>query len=227
MFLKRLLPLLLTVLPAGALAAEEEVEKVSLSGTVETLACAAACGVCCPSYSIVDTSGTLSLQVGNSFVDWAKISDDGKVHQISGFFYQTSGQCGIGECTMFTVEEFENQQITEPAFNAATGTLDIQSVVINNIDNSRYKVSLSSPFNVYSATEITADNIIPQGGGCSEESAICTDGTLCVSYFGIAGAQGPEFKSCETPCSQPGALCPRGQSCITIADGPGQVCRVD
>lgn len=45
----------------------------------------------------------------------------------------------------------------------------------------------------------------------------------CVSYRGIAGARGPEFKSCEIRCEQ--GNCREGRKCITIADGPGQVCR--
>jgi len=54
----------------------------------------------------------------------------------------------------------------------------------------------------------------------------CQTGTTCVSYFGIAGPSGPEFKSCEIQCAGKGA-CPEGTKCITIADGPGEVCRAD
>lgn len=226
MFSVRLLRIVLSfmaMLPMSAFTAE----RVSLSGTVEALACAQACGICCPSYRIVDTSGTLTLPVGNSFVDLAKISGDEKTHQISGYFYQTTGQCGIGECTLFTVEEVDTSRIPEPVYDAANETLNIQSVVTNNIDSTHYAVILSAPFNVDKVTEITSQNIVTQAGDCSTDSSICEDGTLCVAYFGIAGPQGPEFKSCEIPCSQPGALCPLGQSCVTIADGPGQVCRVD
>ena len=50
----------------------------------------------------------------------------------------------------------------------------------------------------------------------------CGEGA-CVSYRGIAGARGPEFKSCELRCDQ--GSCREGRKCITIADGPGQVCR--
>ena len=51
----------------------------------------------------------------------------------------------------------------------------------------------------------------------------CGEGT-CVSYFGIAGARGPEFKSCEIRCDPQGA-CADGRKCVTVADGPGSVCR--
>jgi hypothetical protein len=51
----------------------------------------------------------------------------------------------------------------------------------------------------------------------------CGEGS-CVSYRGIAGARGPEFKSCEIRCDAKGQ-CAGGRKCTTIADGPGQVCR--
>jgi eight-cysteine-cluster-containing protein len=59
--------------------------------------------------------------------------------------------------------------------------------------------------------------------GCGGDSD-CQDGKSCVKYYGIAGPSGPQFSSCEHPCSG-GKACPAGLSCTTIADGPGQVCR--
>jgi hypothetical protein len=53
----------------------------------------------------------------------------------------------------------------------------------------------------------------------------CPAGTTCKTYYGIAGAQGPAFKSCELSCDPAGKACPAGTSCATIADGPGSVCR--
>lgn len=53
----------------------------------------------------------------------------------------------------------------------------------------------------------------------------CGDGLTCVSYYGIAGARGPQFKTCEVKCDKKGAKCPDGTKCVTVADGPGQVCR--
>jgi hypothetical protein len=53
---------------------------------------------------------------------------------------------------------------------------------------------------------------------------VCGAGTTCVSYFGIAGARGPEFKTCEIKCEDDSA-CPKDRKCATIADGPGRVCR--
>lgn len=60
------------------------------------------------------------------------------------------------------------------------------------------------------------------GNKCDAET--CADGQTCTSYFGIAGPNGPEFKSCEIGCKGDGP-CPEGTKCVTIADGPGQVCR--
>jgi hypothetical protein len=60
------------------------------------------------------------------------------------------------------------------------------------------------------------------GEPCGPKDA-CGEGS-CVSYYGIAGPRGPEFKSCEIRCNPQGS-CGGGRQCITIADGPGQVCR--
>lgn len=61
------------------------------------------------------------------------------------------------------------------------------------------------------------------GENCGEADA-CAQGLECVKYYGIAGARGPQFKTCEKKCDKK-QTCPSGTSCITIADGPGQVCR--
>lgn len=61
------------------------------------------------------------------------------------------------------------------------------------------------------------------GTACGANGA-CPDGTLCARYYGIAGASGPEFSSCEVACDT-GQACPAGSECLTIADGPGAVCR--
>src|SRR5690349_10390717 len=53
----------------------------------------------------------------------------------------------------------------------------------------------------------------------------CGAGLTCVSYFGVAGASGPKFKTCEVKCGDKMPACPSGTTCRTIADGPGQVCR--
>jgi hypothetical protein len=62
-----------------------------------------------------------------------------------------------------------------------------------------------------------------QGEACGAGDA-CAAGLTCVHYYGIAGPSGPEFTSCEIPCSESGD-CPEDQACTFIADGPGNVCR--
>jgi hypothetical protein len=62
-----------------------------------------------------------------------------------------------------------------------------------------------------------------QGEKCPDDK--CAAGLTCKKYYGIAGARGPEFKTCEIPCTGKGSTCPAGQTCVTIADGPGQVCK--
>jgi len=64
---------------------------------------------------------------------------------------------------------------------------------------------------------------IELGTDCSKGEA-CASGASCVSYRGIAGARGPEFKTCEIKCADIKS-CPGGTKCMTIADGPGRVCR--
>ena len=64
----------------------------------------------------------------------------------------------------------------------------------------------------------------PGMGQTCGDGDLCAAGLTCVHYFGIAGPSGPEFRSCERPCSSSDP-CPSGTSCVTIADGPGSVCR--
>lgn len=202
-------------------------ELVSLSGKVETLACTQSCGSCCGTHGLTDTSGSLSLQIGNSFVDLLQIADDDQVHQLTGRFYPTTGQCGVGQCTLFAVEAVDTPLAPAAVYQSANGKLSIQAVVIDDNAQAPYVVKLSPPYSIDSAIEHAALQVVPQGGDCSAPATTCASGTTCVAYFGVAGAMGPEFRTCETPCSHPGASCPVGQSCVTIADGPGAVCRVD
>jgi hypothetical protein len=65
------------------------------------------------------------------------------------------------------------------------------------------------------------------GPGISEkcgDADACAAGLECVHYRGIAGAAGPEFKTCEKKCTDDKS-CPEGRHCATVADGPGRVCR--
>lgn len=62
------------------------------------------------------------------------------------------------------------------------------------------------------------------GEVCGDER--CEAPATCIEYYGIAGASGPKFQSCEVRCKGPEDRgCPEGTRCVTVADGPGQVCR--
>jgi hypothetical protein len=76
-----------------------------------------------------------------------------------------------------------------------------------------------------SATDSVADGP-GMGKACGENDA-CAPGYECIKYYGIAGARGPQFKTCEIRCEKNSeeAVCPKGTHCATVADGPGQVCR--
>ena len=77
-----------------------------------------------------------------------------------------------------------------------------------------------------SSTDPVAQGGPGMGENCGENDA-CAKGFECVSYYGIAGPRGPQFKSCEIKCEKnhEESVCPKGTHCTTIADGPGQVCR--
>jgi hypothetical protein len=61
------------------------------------------------------------------------------------------------------------------------------------------------------------------GETCGANDA-CAPGLECIAYLGVAGARGPQFKTCEQRCDD-AKPCPTGKACHTIADGPGRVCR--
>ena len=75
-----------------------------------------------------------------------------------------------------------------------------------------------------SPTTPPANTTAPGVGQPCGPKDLCGDGAECVSYYGIAGPRGPQFKSCEIRCGAD-KPCPSGLACKTVADGPGQVCR--
>jgi hypothetical protein len=62
------------------------------------------------------------------------------------------------------------------------------------------------------------------GSTCDQDGG-CAPGLDCLRYYGIAGAVGPEFRTCEIACRDGASRCPEGSRCLTIMDGPGAVCR--
>jgi hypothetical protein len=87
-----------------------------------------------------------------------------------------------------------------------------------------------SPASVEPAAKPKLDNAV-YGSPCAA-GGVCPKGLTCLQYFGIAGARGPQFATCELGCGEglanpEGIVCPAGLSCQTIADGPGSVCRAN
>lgn len=200
-------------------------DRVTLSGTLSQAACPAACGVCCGNYLLQDTSGQINLSVGNSFVDLTGVTDGTVIKRFSGSFYPAPGLCGVGQCNLFVIEEIDKETVAETVYDQKKDTLAIPSATISGTTD-HFAVILKPPFNIDSITAIGKGKFAAQGQSCANIADQCATGLSCVSYFGIAGSSGPEFKTCEIPCAQPGAVCPSGQACVTVADGPGRVCQV-
>lgn len=215
--MRRLLALALLTWSLPVSAAEE----ISLSGTLDSVFCTQACGTCCGTSVIQETSGELRIPVGNSFVSLTGIRDTRSIHRFTGRYYDTNGQCGVGQCKLFQIESVDQSRVSEPSYDTDSETLTLPSAVIGGTQQ-RYLLQLLPPYNIRSLVNLTGQASIPQGQSCAELGSQCEAGTTCLSYYGIAGASGPLFKTCEIPCN---GQCPAGQSCVTIADGPGQVCR--
>jgi hypothetical protein len=200
-------------------------DKITLSGRLSQAICPAACGICCGSYLLQDTSGIINLNVGNSFADLTGITDSKVIKRFSGSFYPASGQCGIGQCQLFVIEEIDTAAVAETVYDQKKDTLVIPSATISGTSD-HFALTLKPPFNIDSIAAIGKGKFADQGQSCASVADQCATGLSCVSYFGIAGGSGPQFKTCEIPCSQPGAICPSGQACVTVADGPGRVCQI-
>lgn len=198
-----------TVLADDNLA--KSASNISFSGQLTGgLACTLDCGNCCTGNFAIDNSQTLNFTIGSSDVELAKVYNDGVDHYIKGYFYPSTGSCGMGECTFFHITSVDNTDL--PSYNSQTDQLKIPAVVVD--DKTVFNANLEGPFSIKSAAEIAG-----QGEDCSKGQQ-CAEGYTCVSYFGIAGN---EFKSCEIPCSKQ-THCPVGQSCLSIADGPQNIC---
>ncbi len=137
-----------------------------------------------------------------------------------------SSTCGINQCTLFAVATVDAVPTSETVYNAQAGELVIPSATMSSTGE-KFAVTLSAPFNIKSITAIGKNRFARQGESCTAASgAQCDSGLSCLSYYGIAGPSGPEFRTCEISCAAPGSQCPSGQACVTVADGPGQVCQV-
>ncbi len=174
------------------------------------LACTLDCGNCCTGNIAADNSQTLNFSIGSSDVDLSKVYNDGTDHYVKGYFYPSSGSCGMGECTFFHVTSVDQTDL--PSYSSQTGQLEIPAVVVD--DKTVFHANLEGPFFIKNAAQIAG-----QGEDCSQGQQ-CAEGYSCVSYFGIAGN---EFKSCEIQCGKV-SHCPVGQLCLSISDGPQNIC---
>lgn len=212
--------LLLSILPAAFTLAADP---ISFTGKLETAVCPAACGTCCGMYLLQDSSQQINVHVGNSFVDLSAHKDKSTLHRITGSFYQTTGQCGVNQCTLFLVEEVDEAPGGVAVHDEKTQTLEVPVATIDRKE--LFAVTLKPPFAIQQMTPHADIQQMSQGQSCASPTQQCGTGLSCESYYGIAGPSGPQFKTCEIPCSAPGAMCPLGQACVTVADGPGQVCQ--
>lgn len=199
-------------------------DSISLTGRLQQVACAAACGICCGSHILSDSTGSISMLVGNSFADLTGLSDNSSLHRFSGSFYQAPAQCNIGQCQLFVIETVDAVVIPEAVYSPETEQVHIPSVRIGD-SKERYAVTLRPPFAIDSLVQLTAATILRQGASCVANETGCAAGLKCVEYYGVAGGSGPLFKTCEIPCGNVGSICPVGQSCVVVADGPGRVCQ--
>lgn len=118
-------------------------------------------------------------------------------------------------------------RVTEPSIDAGSAAPTDAAKPATSVDAGTLRVPLDAgapartPPDARTASKASTAGI---GEECGANDA-CAAGLVCVTYYGIAGPRGPEFKSCEVRCGGKTKSCPSGTSCVTIADGPGQVCR--
>jgi len=72
---------------------------------------------------------------------------------------------------------------------------------------------------VYSNPQVASAGI---GKSCGDVP--CASDLSCVSYYGVAGPQGPLIETCEMTCATD-ADCPSDRHCVDATDGPKNVCR--
>jgi len=188
-----------------------DTSNISFHGSIQgNLACTADCGNCCTGIIASDTSKNLNMSIGGSDIELNTFYDDKLIHAINGYYYSTSGSCGMGTCSLFYVTSVdENNNST---YNSQSGKVVIPSVSVSGIS---YRATLNPPYVVENLSKI-----VGKGQDCSKGEQ-CDTGYTCSSYSGISGM---EFKSCEIACSK-SRPCPGEMICINIADGHQNVCQ--
>jgi len=191
-------------------------------GDFEPRACVASCGACCGSIgTITESNGGFQAEVASSSILPDAITNSS--HRFTGYFYGSAGSCDQGSCTYFHITDVDDSApvTTDATYDSTTQMLNIQNLGVD--DNGRFQVELQGPFTVKDYTALETATYAGQHESCLESGSICQSPLSCTKYYGIAGASGPLFASCETPCNT-NMDCSNGQVCGTIADGPGQVC---
>lgn len=205
--------------------AQAEQEQVRFTGSLHRLACTASCGTCCGEAQLNEANAGFTAILGTSDIPLAGMVDDGHFYRLSGYFYPATGSCGVGDCRFFHLRAVDSASSElEPEFDSGTGVLRLPSVLVDN--RHRWNADLVGPYQITHAEYRGQVRQVAQGEDCSAPDTVCEAGASCMGYYGIAGANGPLFQTCEIACGD-GHGCPDGQQCVTIADGPGQVCRAD
>ena len=202
-------------------AGEEEL--VRFTGGLQRVACPEVCGACCGDALVEEVNGGFSAHVAKTDYPLSGVVDDGRYYRLSGYFFRGAGACGTGDCTYFHLDALDavNKDL-EPVFDSDTRSLHLPSLLVDNRE--RWRVDLGAPYQITQAEFVETVQIVAQGGDCSALDLVCTAGSTCVGYFGIAGPAGPLFQTCEIPCDSD-KDCPTDQRCTVVADGPGQVCQ--
>jgi hypothetical protein len=194
-----------------SIKAADSIANVKYLATLNgNMACIASCGNCCTGQMGSDLNGSFTLTIGSSDVDLQSFYEDQKSHWVSGYYYQSKGSCGMGQCNFFHVTAIDKE--LKSTHNDTTQVLDIPQV---SAYGKTYQVSLQEPYQILQATQIAG-----QSEDCSQGQQ-CAEGLSCVAYSSIAGK---ELKSCEISCIDK-QYCPYGKSCINIADGPQNICQ--
>ena len=153
------------------------------------------------------TEGRTAL-VPKSHPNWARIEGDGFPNAC-----KTDGDCFVGGCS-------------SEVCSADQGVITTcEAVMIPGWPEDAECGCVSNKCAWWSASGATLPGAEGPKDGDKCGDTVCQPPKTCVHYYGIAGPNGPQFHSCEIPCTPGKAKCPDGTKCITIADGPGNVCR--
>jgi len=155
-------------------------ERVTFTGKLEPAVCHAACGACCGAYLLQDGSKQINVYAGNSFVDLSGVNVRSSLHRFSGSFYETTGQCGLSQCTLFMVEDVDQAEGGVAEYDARTDTLEVPVARIAD-SKERFAVTLKAPFSIEQLTPLGSLRRMNQGQSCTDATDQCAVGQACVT----------------------------------------------